>query len=91
MIAPDHDRCLDFAALHQLVHRDAKLSAFAVTEPANSRGQSLKLNPLLSELHPARQRLVFRKQFEREFVCARDVAGITAQRHPAKRAAPLAK
>ena len=48
-------------------------------------------NSLLRELQPTRQRLIFWEQFEREFVGARDVSGITAQRNPAKRAAPFAK
>src|SRR5206468_12388046 len=91
MIAADHDRCLDVAALHQFIDGDAKLGAFAVTEPANPRRQSLVMNSLLRQLHPARERLVFRKQFERELVCARDVNRITTQGDPAKRAAPFAK
>jgi len=37
MIAADHDWRLNFAALHQFIDGDAKLGAFAVTEPANSR------------------------------------------------------
>ena len=61
MIAPDHDGRFDLTAFHQLVHRDPKLGALAITEPANPRGQSLKMNPLLCELHPTRQRLIFWK------------------------------
>ena len=61
MVAPDHDGRFDFAAFHQIIHGHAKLGALAVAEPANPRGQSLKLNPLSGELHPARQSLVLGK------------------------------
>ena len=40
MIASNHNRRFDFAALHQLVYRHAEFGAIAVTEPANARGQS---------------------------------------------------
>src|ERR1700730_17732775 len=91
MIASNHNRRFDFAALHQFVHGNAELGAFAVSEPANARRQSLKLNSFTGELHPASERLIFRKEFEREFVGAGNVVGIAAQRHPAKRTASFAK
>ena len=91
MIAANHNGRFDVAAFHQLVYRHAKLGAFAVAEPTNPRRQSLISNSLLREHQPTRQRLIFWEQFEREFVGARDVSGITAQRNPAKRAAPFAK
>ena len=61
MITADHDRRFDFTPFHEFAYGNAKLSALAVTEPANPRRQPLILNSLLSELHPARQRLVFWK------------------------------
>src|SRR5882724_7296743 len=61
MIAPDDNRRFDFTALYQFVHGYAKLGAFAVSEPADPRRQSLKLNSFTCELHPASERLVFRK------------------------------
>ena len=91
MIAPDHDRSFNLAAFDELVHGDTELGAFAVTEPANPRGQSLKMDPLFREFHPAHERFVFGKQFECELVCARDVLRLSAQCHPTKRAAPFAK
>src|SRR5215469_15522765 len=91
MIATDYNRRFDFAALHQFVYSDAKLSAFAVAEPANTRRQSLKMNSLFRELHPARQNRVFRKEFERQNVGARDVLRISTQSNPAERTFPLAK
>src|ERR1051326_4701438 len=91
MIAPNHDRRFDLAALDQLVHRYAELGAFPVTEPANPRGQTLIMDPLLRELHPTRKRFVFGKQFERELVRTRDVVRLSAQCDPAKRAASFAE
>src|SRR5438477_5861043 len=91
MIAPDHDRRFDLAALHQLVHRYTKFGALTVTEPANACRQSLKMDPLFREFHPARERFVFRKQFESEFVCARNIFRLSTQRDPAKRAAAFAE
>src|SRR2546429_482615 len=61
MIASDHDRCFDFSALDEFIHGHAEFGAFAVTEPANSRRQTLEMDPLPGELHPARERLIFRK------------------------------
>src|SRR5205814_10615784 len=84
MIAPDHDRRFDLAAHHQLVHRDTKFGALTVTEPANACRQPLKMDPLCREFHPARERFAFRKQFESEFVCARNLFRLSTQRYPAK-------
>src|SRR5512133_740901 len=91
MIATDYNGRFDFAAPHQLVYGNAKLSALAVAEPANTRRQSLKMDPLFRELHPARQNRVFRKEFERQNVGARDVLGIPTQSNPAERTLSLAK
>ena len=68
----------------QFVYGDAKLSALAVAEPANTRWQSLKVNPVFRELHPARQNRVFRKEFERQSVGTGDVLGISTQSNPAE-------
>jgi len=56
MIAPNNDRRLDFASFNQLVHGDTKFSALAVAEPANPRGQSLEMDSLFRQFHPARER-----------------------------------
>src|SRR5713101_4507259 len=80
MIASNYNWRFDFTAFHQLVHRNAELGALAVTEPANPRGQSLKLNPFAGELYPARK-----------LIGARDIFGVAAQCDPAKWPAPFAK
>ena len=91
MIAPDHDGRLDFAAPDEFVDGHAELRPLAVTQPADPGRQSLVMNPFLRQLHPASQRFVLRKQLERETIRARDVGGISAQRHPAKRSATFAE
>src|SRR3954466_10797116 len=85
MVAADHDRGFKLAALDELVHGDAKLGPFTVAEPANPRGQALKMNSVARELHPARQSFVLREKIECQFIGARDVGGIAAGRDPAKR------
>src|SRR4030095_381775 len=91
MIATNHDRRFDLAAFHQFVHRHAEFGALSVTEPANPRGQSLIMNSLLREFHPARERFVFGKQFESEFVSARDILRFATQPEPAKRTTSFAE
>src|SRR5207244_5628202 len=49
------------------------------------------LNSLLCEFHPARERLVFRKYFSREFIRARNVSSLATQRNPAERSSTFAK
>ena len=61
VVASDDNRRFDFATFHQLIHRHAEFGALSIAEPANARGQSLKLNPLFRELHPAGQSLIFGK------------------------------
>src|SRR5579864_1803183 len=91
MVASDNDRSFDLAPPNEFVHGNAKFGAFAVAEPEDSSRQTLKMNSLLCQLHPAGQGFVFRKQFERKLVCAGDVVGLAAQRHPTKRALSFAK
>src|SRR5438046_9451879 len=91
MIASDDNRRFNFTAFHWLVDCHAERCTLAVTEPADARGQPLKLDSLFREFHPAGKSLIFRKQVECEPIGARDVFGIAAQCNPAERAAPFAK
>src|SRR5450432_3800975 len=91
MIAANDNRRNDFALPHELVHRNPKLRARAVTEPANARGQTLKLNPLPGEFHPTRERLVFREQLDRQAIGPRNVGGIATERDPTERSLPFAE
>src|ERR1043166_5695488 len=54
MIPADYNWRLNFAALYQLVHGQTEFGALPVAEPTNASRQSLKVNPLLGQLHPAR-------------------------------------
>src|SRR5437867_1814674 len=91
MIAADNDRCRDRAALYQIVHGNPKLGAFAIAEPADARRQTLKMDSFSCQFHPTPEGLVLWKNFERKFVCPRDVLRIAAQRHPAKWTFPFAE
>src|ERR1700716_1488276 len=91
MIAPNHNGRFDLAALHQIVYGHAKFCARTEPEPADARRQALEMNPFLRQLHPARQRFVLWKKFERESIGPRDVRGIATQRDPTKRPFPFAK
>src|SRR5215813_10723757 len=68
MIAPYRDRRLEIAPLYEIVDRLAHLSTLAVTEPADARRQSLKVNAVARQTQPAIQRAIVRKHLEREIV-----------------------
>src|SRR5207244_11814943 len=76
---------------HQFVHSDAKLGALAITKPADARRQSLKMNALFRQLHPARQNCILREKLEGERVGPRDVIRIAAECNPAERPFSFAK
>src|SRR5690606_15397478 len=84
MIAPDHDWRLDFAGRHQRVKRQPGPRALAIAQPADTRGQPLKLDVALRQPDPARQVLVLRKQLQNRLVGAVDVRRVAGERHPAE-------
>jgi hypothetical protein len=69
MIAADYDWRFDLAFLHQIIHRQAELRAFAIAEPADACGQSLKLDALAGEVDPAAQDAVVRKELKNKIIC----------------------
>src|SRR5678816_859352 len=73
MIAPDRDRRLEIAALHEIVDCLTHLGTLAITEPADTRRQSLKVNAIARQTQPAIQRAVVRKHLEREIVSLANV------------------
>src|SRR5689334_17027820 len=91
MVTADHDRRRNFASPNELVHRNAELRAFTVAKPADTRRQTLEMDPLLRQLHPAGEDLILREKLERELVGARDVVRITAQSNPAEGTFPFAE
>src|SRR5690348_12431578 len=91
MVAADDDGRLEFAACDEIVEREAEFFAFAITEPADARGQALKVNALLRHLDPARERFVVGEHFEDELVGAMNVRRFAGERGPAERPATFAK
>src|SRR3569832_1682762 len=91
MIAPDRDRRLEIATLDKIIDRLAHLGTLAVTEPADTRRQSLKVHTIARQTQPAIQRAIVRKHLQREIVSLANVLWITRQRHPAKRSFPFAE
>src|SRR5437016_14539691 len=91
MIAPDHDRRLDLALLHEIVHRQPELRAFAMSKPADARRQSLELDALARQFNPAPQDSVLRKQLQHEIISHGNIGSLARQRHPAEWPSSLAK
>src|SRR5450432_3277543 len=91
MIAADHDRRGELAARDEIIQRDAELRAIALTEPADARGEPLKVHLLLRELDPARELLVVRKELEDQLIGAVDILRIAGERDPAERTLPFAE
>src|SRR5258708_11114872 len=85
MIAPHHNGSFQLPLLHQIIDRQTELCALAVAQPADSRRQTLKLDPLAREINPATQNLILRKEFEYQVVGDVNVRRLTRERHPAKR------
>src|SRR6185503_10052102 len=84
MIASNHDWRVDLTALHQIVHGNSKLGPFTIAEPANARRQTLEMDSLFGQFHPALESFVFWKEFEGELISPRDVGRLAAQRNPSK-------
>jgi hypothetical protein len=61
VIAPNHDRRFDLPFLHQIIHRQAELRPLAVSQPADARRQSLKLDALARQINPAAQDTILRE------------------------------
>src|SRR5689334_23440128 len=91
MIAANRDRRFQIAAPDEIVNRFAHLRAFAVTEPADARRQSLKVNAIARQTQPAIQRAIVGKQLEREVVSLANVFRVARQRDPAKRSLAFAE
>ena len=91
MIAANHNGRFQFASSDQIVQRQPKFVALAVSQPANARRQSLKSHALLRQLYPAAQMLIVRKHLQHQLIGARNVGSFAGQRRPAKRSLAFAK
>src|SRR5438445_13846469 len=68
MIAADRNRRFQITTPDEFIDRLAHLRTFAVPEPSNARGQSLKVNPVARQTQPAIQSLIFWKKFQGQIV-----------------------
>src|SRR5271166_1189430 len=91
MVATHDDGRLELASLDHVVHGEAEFGALAVAEPADARGESLKLDALAGEVDPAAEDAVVREHLQDQIVGGVDVGGIAGERRPAKRAAAFAE
>src|SRR5215813_11403330 len=84
MIAADRNRSFQIAAPHEFIDRFAHLSAFAVAEPADARGQALELHAIARKAQPAIQGFVVGKKLKRKVVCLPNVFGLARKSDPAE-------
>src|SRR6185369_16159464 len=91
MIAPDRNWRFEIATLDEIVDRLAHLGTLAVTEPADTRRQSLEVNAIARQPQPEIQRAIVRKHLEGEIVGLANVSRIARQRNPAKRSFAFAE
>src|SRR5262249_8400717 len=91
MIAPDDDGGFNLSTLDEMIDSLAEPGAFAVTEPADSGGQSLKLYLLSREVNPSVEHFVFMKELQHQIVRNCDVARVARKRCPPERAASFRK
>src|SRR6266567_3875648 len=91
MITPHHNRCFQLSLFYQIIHRQSELRALAIAEPADPRGQALKLNPLTRQVNPTAKNLILGKEFEHQIVRPMNVRRFARERHPTERAPAFAK
>jgi hypothetical protein len=91
VVAANHDRAFELAALHHLVEGQAGQVALAQADPADARGQALEGDAFASHVEPAVQVLVVGEELFHLRVGLADVFRVAAQRHPAERPDALAE
>src|SRR5437762_148477 len=91
MIASNHNRRFQFAALHQIIHRQRELRPLAIAKPADARRQSLKTNALPRQIDPAAENAIVRKHLQYQIVSHSDVRRLSRERNPAERPPALAE
>src|SRR4051812_9307857 len=91
MVATDHDRSLQLALLHQIVHGKPELRALSVAEPADAGGQTLKLDAFFRQIDPAAQDAILREHLEDQIISDHDIRRLARKRNPAEWSAPFAE
>src|SRR2546429_2046485 len=91
MVASHHNGGLQLAALYHLIDGQPELGALAISQPADTRRQSLELDSFARQIDPPAQDLVLRKHLQHQVIGDSDVAGVARERNPAKGPASLAE
>src|SRR5881394_2625276 len=91
MIAADHNRRFHFSFSDESIEQQSRTMTFTVSEPADARRQSLKLDALLRHTNPAMQRRIIREKLEDRFVGHEQIVRIARQHRPAERALSFAE
>src|ERR1700730_4209808 len=91
MIAAKDKGGFEYAASDGMVESQPKLVPLAVSQPANTRRQSLKLYAFLRKLYPTTEMLVVREHLQYQLIGARNVGGFTRQCCPPERAFAFAE
>src|SRR5208282_2920388 len=91
VIASNNDGSLGRTLLHQIINRQPEARALAISQPADTRRQSLKLDALASQFNPAAQAAILGKKFEHKIVSDGNVRSLARKRRPPERPAPFAK
>ena len=85
MVAPDDDRCRDFAVLHHFVEPQSREVTLFVAEPTNPCGETFEVNFVTGFRDPALEVLIVREQFDDGLVRCGDVGRVTGERDPSER------
>ena len=86
VITPDHDRRRQLAGGDHLIERQPEPVPVAQSHPADARRQALEFDALRRHVEPVVQVPIVGQQLFHLGVGALDIARVTRQRRPAKRA-----
>src|SRR5512136_2363448 len=91
MIAPDDYRGPQLPARDEIIQAQPEGRPLPVAEPANARGQPLKVYFLSRHLDPPAEAFIPGEHFEHQVVGHRYIRRVSGKRHPSEGSAPLAK
>ncbi len=82
MVATNHDWCLQLTLAHHFVEAKPKAMTLAVSQPTNTRWQTLERNALFGQAHPLVQAIVIGEFLEHCFVGCCNVFRVSRKRNP---------
>ena len=91
MVATDNDGGFQFATFNHFVELQTRPVAVTKSDPANSRRQALKRNPLPCHVKPVVKMCVVWKQLLHRLIGPVDILRIARQGAPSERTDPLAE